>query len=242
MAKLIFRTLILIFLAISYASDGYPAPDRLKDRMEAMKEKRNELKEILARYDKWEVQPLLMEFDYFEKAFDKLKGIYRRTDDADTIDPLIRQFNQVYELALESYHRIIFADEVIHAMRNQENAWENEYFRLWERINYLKKRIDNLYLMKEKVSKNNFGGFTREKTKARKRNLYYPAMEYYENKLVQMKRLDDYYSRIPIEEKLVKLFEKMDELFLARTRDLEKTLRKMDDPEKVYTTIIEYSP
>jgi hypothetical protein len=147
----------------------------------------------------------------------------------------------LYDLTVTSYHELLNQYDFYRQLEERKEAWSDEYFRLWEQTYALKKRIDVMYVKEEKMNVH-YGGMSDYKYQSvRKRNLYEACINIYESSLADLKSSADcdHYARIQILNRLLPVMNKCEELsFDENTRDLEKDLRKEDDPQKMAELIL----
>jgi len=151
-----------------------------------------------------------------------------------------KEFWKSYNQCVKLYNEVQFARAVLAARAEKENEWETSYFQLWEEILYKKDMIDQLYIEKKVNSGSKSIGYDRENKVIRKRRLYFAWNDVYDSFLKDMKRTQQYETRISIENKILVLLNKVEDLAFATTRDLEKSLKTAVNPEDKYQLIIDY--
>ena len=177
------------------------------------------LEEILALYDSYELSSFKRDINDVLKLIDD----FEKTADDYTLD----RIQQRYELIIYAHNHVI-------DMTHEQDQIKNEYFTVWERVSYLKRRVDNLFTYELK------GGslaldINEADKKVRKKSIYQAYSSVYEQYMRKLKGINecDYQSKIDILVKIDPILQASEQLLLQDdTRQIEKELRNIETPEE----------
>ena len=177
------------------------------------------LEEILALYDSYELSSFKRDINDVLKLIDD----FEKTADEYTL----ARIQQRYELIIYAHNHVI-------DMTHEQDQIKNEYFTVWERVSYLKRRVDNLFTYELK------GGslaldINEADKKVRKKSIYQAYSSVYEQYMRKLKGISecDYQSKIDILVKIDPILQASEQLLLQDdTRQIEKELRNIETPEE----------
>jgi len=243
------RAAILIIFFITIYGNGYSAENDSSNNglskseyFAEVKKIKNDSEEIYSFFIVFELQVVEEEFQQLNNDLYRVEEALKRMGDTEEIGDK-NEFFDLYENALKSYNSLVSLYDFYIQMENKKERWSSQYFKLWEQTYALKSRIDLLYVKEEKMNVH-YGGMKDAKyTSVRKRSIYEACNVIYNYNLVKLKRLNDcnFYERIQLLDGLIPVLRKCEKLaYEDNTRNLEKSLKKTDDPEQMATTIVEY--
>jgi len=240
---------LLFFFSFSFAK-GNPTAELAicKEQLHEIEHFETVTLEIMEKHEFWsgivfKEQHTICKDSYqkLSEIYSSIEGIATENENQEEIHLLLDKFQDVYNQARLAYEKVIFADHAVETKARKDLEVEKNYFKLWEQVLYKRKRIDGLYLKTIKIGTSSYGGSgDRETQQPRKRAIYYKTNVYYDHALIQLKLRRSYLDKIEIEEKIIKILDKIEVLLNRETKVLEKELRKIDDPETIFTKIMEY--
>jgi len=152
------------------------------------------------------------------------------------ITELVNQYLKYYRRAKACLNRMEYLHKFYSQLLVKENEWKSKYFKLNEQVFYLKSQIDKIYIKRE-TRNYYYGGMTSEEIVTyRKKPVYQAFNTVYDAKVNELRGLstDDYYGRNALVEKLLVFMKKVLEIGnVENTRDLEKTLKKLENVEAI---------
>ncbi len=186
---------------------------------------KSDLLQILAYYEPLEVT------EFKEEIVDVLQLIkeFEESENEDT-----------FQLINERYELIAFAHKFSLELASAEEAVKTRYFRVWDQVTYLKKRVDNLYTFKESVG-NSALGFDSEEVNVYKKPIYIAynvIFDEYMNKLKGTYECE-YQQKIEYLSQIIPVLAKCENLLTQEnTKELEKSLKKLENVEEIEKMLI----
>ncbi|QSE96190.1 hypothetical protein [Fulvivirga lutea] len=172
-----------------------------------------------------------------------------------TLDETYKDFVEAIEIYNEDSSESNFievehlADKIkfFHKLKEEEKwhdeAISNRYFDLSAEVFQYKRRVDNLFIV-ERGSGSFYGGMENHTNSViQKKRLYEAGMLAYEENLKEVKHTNhcDYAQRIEYLTENKNLLVKMETILAADdTRDFEKSLKNLEDTEKIKELIFNY--
>jgi hypothetical protein len=203
---------------------------------------KSDVSEIYSHFQIFELSIVEEEFNRFNSEVGRVERILKELNDSEDID-IRNEFYDLFEETMRSYNKLVNLYDFYLQLERKKEIWSNQYFNLWEKTYAYKIRIDQLYVKEEKVNIH-YGGMKDAKvTKVRKRNIYEACILIYDQTLSKLKRLNDcdHYGRIELLEELLPVLDRCGKLVLLDgTKELEKQLKRTDDPREKADLIMNY--
>ena len=196
------------------------------DEISILVNKNNEFSSFFTGlYDIIEVKDAL---DDLTNAINEIKSEQDSDDQAD-LSGLIDEANSQLE-------KIEFVYRAFEGFKFNREMLLEKYFDLWNVVYLQKKTVDKLFTKVNVHSSGYAGQNETEFKEIKKKGIYYPCQILYDHYLTLVRNASqcDYSKRIEILEKTEQLLFKMEDYAkTSNTRDVEKVLRKIEEPEKI---------
>ena len=207
------KILLMIFLFLGVS--GNDDLNQIKD----------DLASIKVFYKEYEIKIILDQINSTFKMIDQ----YERT-----------QESRLLKTIKKSHETILFTHQVVQSIEREKEHAADQYFKLWDKVFYLKKRVDDLYQDK-KVLKNYQLNIEKETVILRKKRIFDGYQAIYNGKLEILKKTNecDYRRKIDILNDIERALIKCEKLLYREdTKELEKMIKKAESLEEIENLIM----